>query len=223
MKRFLNLILQMVGGYKLKTQADKTQFSLILIMQIGFLTALVLSIYEQVWLSVFVCVAALVAVWFPSILAKSFHVHFPIGFEMILNLFVYGTLILGEIHGFYTRFWWWDLVLHTGAGLALGFVGFLILFSLYRSGRLKASPLLIAVFSFCFALALGALWEILEFAADNIFGLTMQKSGLRDTMWDLIVDAGGAFITAFSGYVYMRYDLKGVGLFHYLVKRNLIK
>jgi hypothetical protein len=52
---------------------------------------------------------------------------------------------------------------------------------------------------------------------DNTFGFNMQKSGLRDTMWDLIVDTGGAFISAFSGYLYLRYQKRGIGIFqHYL-------
>jgi hypothetical protein len=62
------------------------------------------------------------------------------------------------------------------------------------------------LFSFCFALAIGALWEIYEFAMDSIFGLNMQKSGLVDTMWDLVVDAGGAFVASLIGYFYIKLD-----------------
>jgi len=47
-------------------------------------------------------------------------------------------------------------------------------------------------------------WEIFEFVADSAFGLNMQKSGLVDTMWDLIVDCLGAASIAGLGYGYMR-------------------
>ena len=60
------------------------------------------------------------------------------------------------------------------------------------------------MFSFCFAVAIGVLWEIFEFTMDNLFGLNMQKSGLLDTMSDLIIDSIGAFLVSVSGFVYMK-------------------
>jgi hypothetical protein len=53
-------------------------------------------------------------------------------------------------------------------------------------------------------MALGAVWEIFEYGMDQIFGLNMQKSGLQDTMWDLIVDALGALLTSVIGYIYLK-------------------
>ena len=40
---------------------------------------------------------------------------------------------------------------------------------------------------------------------DANFGLNMQKSGLRDTMWDLIVDAVGALTISILGYRYLKW------------------
>ncbi len=51
---------------------------------------------------------------------------------------------------------------------------------------------------------IGAIWEIFEFSMDQFFGLNMQKSGLVDTMFDLIVDCIGAFVGAISGYAYLK-------------------
>jgi uncharacterized membrane protein YjdF len=66
-------------------------------------------------------------------------------------------------------------------------------------------PRFVAIFAFVFAVAIGALWEVIEFAMDRLFGTTMQKpilgdpSGLTDTVWNLIVDAlGAAVISAFG-------------------------
>ena len=74
-----------------------------------------------------------------------------------------------------------------------------------------------ALFSFCFALAMGSMWEIFEFGVDVIFGANMQKArnleeiygvfdtrlGVIDTMRDLIVDAIGALIVSVTGYIHM--------------------
>ena len=48
------------------------------------------------------------------------------------------------------------------------------------------------------------MWEIFEFGMDSLFGLNMQKSGMIDTMTDLIVDAVGAFVGAFSGFLWLK-------------------
>ena len=74
------------------------------------------------------------------------------------------------------------------------------------------SPFFESVFAFCFALALGTLWEIYEFSCDTILGLNMQKvykadgtaligaAALMDTMEDLIVDGVAAAVVAIVGY-----------------------
>jgi hypothetical protein len=203
--------------WKVLNPSDRFRVGFIVLMHLAFVGAFFFALYERAWLTLFVSSVALCVVWMPSLLERNFRVHFPLEFSFLLNLFIYSSLFLGEVHGFYTRFWWWDLVLHAGSGIALGFIGFLILFSLYRSNKLEMSPALLVLFSFCFALALGTLWEIFEFTIDSLFGFTMQKSGLVDTMGDLIVNTLAALITALSGYFYIRHKWRGTGVFeHYL-------
>ena len=43
-----------------------------------------------------------------------------------------------------------------------------------------------------------------EFAMDQLFGMNMQKSGLVDTMWDLIVDGFGALIISIAGWGFLK-------------------
>ena len=192
---------------------DRFRVGFIVLMQIAFVIAAGIALYERSWLNLFVAVFALGVVWMPSLLERNFRVRLPIEFEFLLNIFIYSSIFLGEIQNFYTKFWWWDVVLHTGSGIAFGFIGFLILFSLYRSNRLNMRPALLVLFSFCFSLALGVLWEIFEFTIDALLGLNMQKSGLVDTMWDLIVNMLGASVASLSGYAYLRYRWRGTGIF----------
>jgi len=51
---------------------------------------------------------------------------------------------------------------------------------------------------------MGAVWEIFEFSMDQLLGANMQKNGLTDTMWDLIVNGGGAIIASTVGYIYIK-------------------
>ena len=148
----------------------------------------------------------------PLLLGKRFQIKIPPEFELLAIVFIYATLFLGEVHGYYIRFWWWDLVLHASAGLLLGILGFLLVYIINENDdiQLELTPGFMALFAFTFAMAFGALWEIFEFTMDTLFGLNMQKpmfndpTGLTDTMWDLIVDAVGALTISILGYGYFR-------------------
>jgi len=131
-------------------------------------------------------------------------------------------MFLGELANFYELFWWWDVVLHFSSAIAFGCIGFIILFYLNRTNKISSKPFWIALFSFSFAVSIGVIWEIFEFSMDQIFGMHMQKSGIVDTMWDLIVDAIGALISVAAGYAYMQgkeksYLSKLIGL---IIKEN---
>ena len=81
---------------------------------------------------------------------------------------------------------------------------------LFEGDRFAAPPSAIALITFCVAMTVGAIWEIFEFFMDQTFGLNMQKSGLPDTMGDLIVDAIGGLIASLTGYFYLRRNAAGL-------------
>lgn len=196
---------------------ERIQLIVSLIIRATILVAILTAILNQRWMVLFVSSLAFILTFLPAIIEKRYRVYLPIEFEIIIVLFIYAALFLGEVHGYYTKYWWWDVVLHTGSGVALGFLGFLIVYELYYEKKITASPFLVALLSFCFAVAMGALWEIFEFSMDSFFGLNMQKSGLIDTMWDLIVDCLGAFFTSALGYFYIKNER--AFLFQDLIKK----
>jgi hypothetical protein len=71
-------------------------------------------------------------------------------------------------------------------------------------------------------MTIGVLWEVFEFGMDELFGLNMQKSGLADTMYDLIVDIFGAFLGAAGGFFYLKGRWFGglAKLIHQFVETN---
>ena len=83
-------------------------------------------------------------------------------------------------------------------------MGFLLIFMLFEGDRYAAPPWALAALAFCVGLSIGALWEVFEFSMDQLFGMNMQKSGLVDTMTDLIIDIAGAAIGAFSGFLFLK-------------------
>lgn len=179
-----------------------------LLLRVALVIAALLALWTSNWTTLFAAVGALGLTYVPRVLAGSFRVNLPLQFEAVIAVFLYASIFLGEVGDYYNKFWWWDTVLHAGSAFAFGFAGFLILFLLQSRKKLQASPFLTSLFAFSFGLAIGALWEIFEFAMDSLFGLNMQKSGLRDTMSDLIVDTLGAGIASFIGYIYLRFDIR---------------
>lgn len=148
----------------------------------------------------------------PLLVKRRFRVFIPPEFEALAIAFVFGTLFLGEVRGYYTRFWWWDIALHTSSGFLLGIIGFLLVHVLNETEEVDVhmKPGFVAFFAFLFAVGIGSLWEVFEFSMDQLFGMDMQKamlgdpSGLTDTMWDLIVDMLGAAVISVLGYGYLR-------------------
>lgn len=180
--------------------------SLTLLLQATLLVGVILSCFQGRWLAAAVTTAIIIVTLLPLVLGRRFDVLIPPEFELFTVVFVYASLFLGEVHGYYIRYWWWDAVLHTGSGFLLGVLGFLLVYVLNerQDVSLHMRPRFVALFAFMFAVGMGALWEIFEFAMDQLFGMNMQKSGLVDTMWDLIVDTIGALVVAVLGWMYMR-------------------
>lgn len=170
-----------------------------------------LLVYEKLWLNVFVVLAVMAVTLSPAVIGRRLRVDIPAEFQVLVVLFTFSALFLGEVKRYYDVFWWWDIALHASAGLVLGIFGFLLVYVLNEDERvaLHMRPRFVALFAFLFAVAVGALWEIFEFTMDRLFGANMQKpmfgdpSGLTDTMWDLIVDALGALTISVFGWWYM--------------------
>lgn len=161
------------------------------------------ALLRGVWPAVFVTFAALLLTVLPGRLANRIGLRLPPSFLAAIALFVLATLYLGEVQDFYNRFWWWDLALHFGSAMGFGILGFLLVFMLFQGDRYAAPPWAVGALSFCLAMTVGVLWEIFEYAMDSLFGLQMMKSGLPDTMGDLVVDAVGAALAALAGVVYL--------------------
>lgn len=157
----------------------------------------------------FVAVGTLVFSLAPLWSARFLHVVLPSGFIAAIAIFLCAALLLGEVGGFYQRFWWWDVALHAGSAMGFGLIGVILMFLLVKSDKLAAAPITVSVFAFSFAVMIGAVWEIFEFSLDQIFGLNTQRSGLVDTMWDLIIDCLGAGIGATAGWLYLKGYVRG--------------
>jgi len=182
----------------------------------------VVALFTGAWTVAFVALATGLLTLVPLYVQRLIQVHIPSGFLVAIAVFLMATLFLGEVRDFYERIWWWDIALHVGSAVGFGLVGVVLMLILVKGERLQAAPITVALFAFCFAVMIGVLWEIWEFTMDQTLGTNTQKSGLVDTMWDLIVDCLGAAVGAMAGFLYLKGE-KGwalTGMVREFVGRN---
>jgi len=164
------------------------------------------------------CMLGVAAMILPGYIRRKVRLDIPNAMMIFYAVFVYCGIYLGEIRGFYYRVPHWDTILHTFSGFALCALGFSIVSLLNKteSVPLSLSPAFVAVFAFCFAMALGSIWEIYEFSIDFFLHTNAQKYALEsgellvgqlaltDTMKDIIVDCLGASAFSVFGYLSVR-------------------
>ena len=168
-------------------------------------------------------------IYLPMISNRVMQIKISPSLEIAFVTFCFAALIMGDVANFYSRFEWWDTLLHAISGILMGIVGYSIIntFNRIDDNRLRYPPLFVATWIICFSLAVGAVWEILEFVTDGLFGLNSQeflsssgtfdmvhprvgRDALWDTMVDLILDLCGAIIIAVVGYFDIRRQKKRI-------------
>ncbi|MDE6398740.1 MAG: hypothetical protein K2L51_05410, partial [Clostridiales bacterium] len=123
------------------------------------------------------CALALVLYNIPSFVQWKFRIYIPSSIHIFILVFIAAHFILGEVQGVYTQSLAFDKILHATSGFAIALGGFSLvnIFNKSSNTHLKLSPFFVALFSFCFALSIALLWEIIEFASDTFFGTNMQR------------------------------------------------
>lgn len=164
------------------------------------------------------CVLGLIVMMLPTFISHRWKVMVPNTIVILYYVFLYCAIYLGEVRNFYYLIPHWDDILHGFSGAMLGALGFILVDLLNKDQKIRVqlSPFFVALFAFCFALAVGALWEVYEFTFDALLGLNMQKhttefgvalvgiEALWDTMWDIIIDAGAALMVSTIGFFAIR-------------------
>lgn len=165
------------------------------------------------------CTLGALIMFLPGIISRKLSIQIPSRMYIMFAIFLYCAIYLGEVQSFYYHFKHWDALLHGFSSAMLGALGYSFITLLNKSERVPVnlSPAFVALFAFCFAVMLGVLWEIYEFAFDGFLGLNMQKFSLSDgtqlvgrealenTMKDLIVNTIGALFMSVAGYISLKY------------------
>lgn len=153
--------------------------------------------------------------YIPEMINKKTKYRIPNFMAVIFLFFCLAHFILGEVNNFFEKIKWWDSMLHTLSGVSLAALGISIVDLLSQSDEknIHLSPFFKCLFGFMFAIALGAIWEIVEFTIDGLFHTNMQcfydyvgREALKDTMKDLILDMSGSFLICLISYFKLKKD-----------------
>ena len=165
-------------------------------------------------LMIFQSALGIVAMLLPTFIERRLKIDIPNFMEIMFIIFLYAAIYLGEVRSFYYLVPFWDTILHSFSAFMTAALGFFVV-DLLNSDKhvsMRLSPLFLAVFAFCFSAAIGTVWEIFEFTVDGVLGVNMQKfmledgtqligrEALSDTMYDIIVDTGSAFVMSAIGF-----------------------
>ena len=183
---------------------------------------------------IFQCVGALVILNIPLLIQRKFRCYIPNFITITLYVYIFAHFILGEIYRAYDRVFLYDKILHATGGIVFSILSFSVVWLLNnREGnRSRLSPFFIVLFTFCFTMTAEYLWELIEYAADRLFGLNMQRwqdsiiegaqvvvdgaavdgtahsvpygNAIRDTMGDMFVNVIGCLVICAISYVGMR-------------------
>lgn len=174
------------------------------LVRVGFATMAAAGIARGDYESMTIALIGLLLSVIPQLLLKRFSLKLPLLYELIIIGFIVASIMFGELFGAYSTFWWWDSMLHLSSGVVIGYIGYMILFTLHMQGKLKVSAGMIAFLTFSVSMMCAALWEIIEFSVDEFYGATMQH-GNTDTMKDIILAMFGSLLATVAIYWHHRW------------------
>jgi len=177
------------------------------------------------------CLIALGITLIPCLLTHRLDTGVPLGLELALLWLMVTDMTLGNWLGLYARIPWYDKALHLSSSTLIGVIGFLVVYVLHLTGRIRFHPWIDGLAILLVTVGVGAVWEIGEYAVDQLLGRATQGapgwSALDDTMVDLMLDAFGGVIGAIAGSWYMHTSQRSrerVELFaRHLAQRERIK
>lgn len=178
---------------KKEIREHKSSFLVYLTLRALVILVMVLQILNRNFENVFYCILTLILLMMPGFIQTEFKIEFPTTLEIIILVFIFAAEVLGEIGSYYTKFPFWDTILHTTNGFLAAAIGFSLvdLLNTEKASFFRLSPLYMAIVAFCFSMTIGVLWEFFECAMDIFLQTDMQKDTIIHSISTVMLDPAG--------------------------------
>ena len=158
---------------------------------------------DTTWLAA--CIASFLITMLPTILKRSARVVLPVWMVLwiVVSLFLHTA---GGALDLYDKVLYWDHITHAASASLIAALGFVVAITvdLYAKSIFFPRPF-VSLFVLMFGMAMGVLWEIMEFAEDQILGTRLQYGpSPDDTLLDLFFDGVASFIVAVAVSFYLK-------------------
>lgn len=175
----------------------KVKAAVYIILRVITVGVAVFSAVNGHWENTMTCLLTLLLMLIPSFIDHRMKIALPTVMEIIVIVFVFAANILGEIAAVYESFPLLDTILHTLNGFICAGVGFGLIDILNRDARVRVNlaPIFVCLFSFCFSMTAGTVWEFFEFGMDMLFAKDMQKDTVIQTVNSVLLTGGGKDVT----------------------------
>ena len=179
-----NKLKKLFRDVKNEIREHKSSFFIYLLLRLLVIIMMILQMFNKNYENVFFCLLTLLLLTIPSFLQVTFKVELPTTLEIIILLFLFIAVILGDVSRFYMIFPYFDTLLHTCNGFLAAAVGFSLVDLLNNNDKIQfhLSPIFVVIVAFCFSMTIGILWEFFEYFMDLIFYTDMQKDTIIHTI-----------------------------------------
>jgi len=163
------------------------------------------SAYRHDWQWAVGCFFAFLLAMSPLFIERSYHISLPWIVELLIVL-AFSFHVWGGVLHLYS-FAFYDKIAHFSVSAIVAFLGLTVVYLLdvYWKG-LHMDIVMVGFFIAIFTMAMGTIWEMGEFASDQIFshGVPVAQISLHDTMTDLIADSMAGIIIGVAGAMAIR-------------------
>jgi uncharacterized membrane protein YjdF len=162
----------------------------------------------------------------PHLLYRVFKLSPVHGLTTLFYLFSFLLFTVGMAMQGYAYLPLYDKAMHTLSGVFFAFLGVFVFYLLKPVKKIEPRDFsMVCYFSFSFAMTIAAVWEIYEFAISHLLGTDPQgvlKTGVGDTMWDIIVCMMGALLFLIPIWLYYKKGKKDFffGIFDVFFEKN---
>lgn len=196
----------------------KVKAAVYIIIRTVLIALIVWGSINSKWENVMTCALSFMLLMIPSFIENKMKIDLPSVMEVIMISFVFAANVLGELGAFYEKLPFWDTMLHTLNGFICAGVGFGLIDILNRNEKIKMnlSPLFVCLFSFCFSMTVGTVWEFFEFGMDMLFGKDMQKDTIVNGFNSYLLSGSENKMISIQGITDTAVNGKSLGINGYL-------